>query len=71
LGFWTPNGLQKRLEEYAAANYTRFILAASQELRGSRDEPLWESPNVLFYKTKIELRLLVEAAGNLIQTNRV
>ncbi|CAA9417359.1 MAG: Hypothetical protein (associated with DNA helicase - Rad25 homolog) [uncultured Pyrinomonadaceae bacterium] len=71
LGFWTPKSLQKRLEEFATANYTKFILAASQELRGSRDEPLWESPNVLFYKTKIEPRLLVEAAGNLIQTDRV
>lgn len=70
LGFWTPNGLQKRLEEFAAANYTNFILAASQELRGSRDEPLWENANVIFYKTKIEPRLLIEAAENLIQTNR-
>jgi hypothetical protein len=39
-------------------------------LRGSRDEPLWESPNVIFYKSKIEPRLLVEAAENLIQTDR-
>jgi predicted nuclease of restriction endonuclease-like RecB superfamily len=66
LGFWTPKSLQKRLEEFAAANYTKFILAASQELRGSRDEPLWESPNVLFYKTKIEPRLLVETAERLL-----
>ncbi len=71
LGFWTPKSLQKRLEEFAAANYTKFILAASQELRGSRDEPLWESANVIFYKTKIEPRLLVETAEKLIQTNRV
>ena len=66
LGFWTPKSLQKRLEEFAAANYTRFILAASQELRGSRDEPLWESQNVIFYKTKIEPRLLVETAEKLL-----
>ena len=71
LGFWTPKSLQKRLEEFEVANYTRFILVASQELRGSRDEPLWENANVLFYKTKIEPRLLVETAENLIQTDRV
>ncbi len=67
LGFWTPKSLQKRLEEFAAANFTKFILAASQELRGSREEPLWTSENVMFYKTKIEPLLLVEMAEKLIQ----
>ncbi|CAN5414479.1 DUF790 family protein [soil metagenome] len=66
LGFWTPKSLQKRLEEFAAANYTKFILAASQELRGSREEPLWTSANVIFYKTKIEPRVLVEMAEKLL-----
>lgn len=65
LGFWTPKSLQKRLEEFRAANFSRFIFAASQELRGSREEPLWTSENVLFYKTKIEPRLLVEMAEKL------
>ena len=65
LGFWTPKSLQKRLEEFAAANYTKFILAASQELRGSREEPLWTSENVFFYKTKIEPRVIVEMAEKL------
>ncbi len=66
LGFWTPKSLKKRLEEFQAANFQKFIFAASQELRGSREEPLWTSENVVFYKTKIEPRLLIEAAGNLI-----
>jgi uncharacterized protein len=66
LGFWTPKSLQKRLEEFAAANFTKFILAASQELSGSREEFLGESPNVVFYKTKIEPLLLKETAGNLL-----
>lgn len=65
LGFWTPKSLQKRLEEFRAANFRKFIFAASQELRGSREEALWESENVLFYKTKIEPRLLVETAEKL------
>lgn len=70
LGFWTPKNLQKRLAEFEAANFKRFIIAASQELRGSREEPLWTSENVFFYKTKIEPRVLVETAGKLTQTNR-
>lgn len=65
LGFWTPKTLQKRLEEFASANYRKFIIAASQELRGSREEPLWESEHVIFYKTKIEPLLLTEAAEKL------
>lgn len=65
LGFWTPKSLKKRLEEFRAANFRQFIFAASEELRGSREEPLWESENVLFYKTKIEPHLLINMAENL------
>ncbi len=66
LGFWTPKSLKKRLEEFQAANFQKFIFAASQELRGSREEPLWTSANVVFYKTKIEPKLLVETAENIL-----
>jgi predicted nuclease of restriction endonuclease-like RecB superfamily len=67
LGFWTPKSLKKRLEEFQAANFQNFIFAASQELRGSREEPLWTSENVVFYKTKIEPKLLIETAQNLLE----
>jgi len=66
LGFWTPKSLQKRLEEFKAANFKKFILAAWQELRGSRDEPLWESENVVFFKSKLEPRTLEEIAEKLL-----
>ncbi|MGI8788372.1 MAG: DUF790 family protein [Pyrinomonadaceae bacterium] len=66
LGFWTPKSLQKRLEEFQAANFQKFILAAWQELRGSRDEPLWENENVVFFKSKLEPRVLEETAENLL-----
>lgn len=65
LGFWTPKSLKKRLEEFQAANFRKFIFAAGQELRGSREEPLWESENVIFYKTKIAPRSLEETAKKL------
>ncbi|HEY0457546.1 MAG TPA: DUF790 family protein [Pyrinomonadaceae bacterium] len=66
LGFWTPKSLQKRLDEFASANFRKFIIAASNELRGSREEFLKESENVIFYKTKIEPLLLVETARSLL-----
>ncbi|MGI9054979.1 MAG: DUF790 family protein [Pyrinomonadaceae bacterium] len=65
LGFWTPKSLQKKLAEFEAARFSKFIIAASNELRGSREEVLWENANVIFYKTKIEPRVLIEAAENL------
>lgn len=65
LGFWTPKSLQKRLEEFRAANYKKFILAAWQDLRGSREEPTFESENVVFFKSKLEPLAIVEIAEKL------
>jgi predicted nuclease of restriction endonuclease-like RecB superfamily len=66
LGFWTPKSLQKRLEEFREAGFQKFILAAWQELRGSREEPLWTSNNVVFFKSKLEPRVLEDAAEKLL-----
>lgn len=66
LGFWTPKSLTKRLDELHSANFRKFIFAAGQNLRGSREEPLWTSENVVFYKTKIQPSVLEEMAEKLI-----
>ncbi|MDQ3322651.1 MAG: DUF790 family protein [Acidobacteriota bacterium] len=66
LGFWTPKSLKKRIEEFQTVNFRKFIFAAGQDLRGSREEPLWVSENVVFYKTKILPRELEETAEKLI-----
>jgi len=66
LGFWTPKSLKKRLEEFEAANYKKFIIAAWQELRGSREEATFSSENVVFFKSKLEPLLLEETAKNLL-----
>jgi hypothetical protein len=58
--------LQKRLEEFRVADFKDYILAAWAELRGSREEPLWESENVVFFKSKLEPRILEETAGKLL-----
>jgi uncharacterized protein len=53
LGFWTPAHLHERLREFAHARCEQFILAASDELRGSR-EPLAHVPrHTVIYKTKL------------------
>ncbi|MGI8466840.1 MAG: DUF790 family protein [Pyrinomonadaceae bacterium] len=65
LGFWTPKSLQKKLEEFQSANFKNFIIAAWQELRGSREEATLTSENVVFFKSKLEPLLLEETAENL------
>ncbi len=66
LGFWTPKSLQKRLAELESANFKTFIIAAWQELRGSREEATFSSENVVFFKSKLEPLLLEEAAEKLL-----
>jgi predicted nuclease of restriction endonuclease-like RecB superfamily len=68
LGFWTPKSLEKRLAEFASANFRKFIIAASSELRGSREEFLKESENVILYKTRIEPLLLTQTAEKLLSS---
>ena len=66
LGFWTPKSLKKRLEEFEAANYDKYILAAWTELCGSREEPTFTSENVVFFKSRLEPKTLEESAKKLI-----
>jgi hypothetical protein len=66
LGFWTPKSLEKRLEEFSAAGFRKFIIAASNELRGSREEFTRESPHLILYKTRVEPLLLVDTARKLL-----
>jgi hypothetical protein len=68
LGFWTPNSLKKRLEQFADANFTNFIIAAWEELRGSRDEPTNTPENVILFKSKLEPRILEQAALRLVNS---
>lgn len=66
LGFWTPKSLKKRLEEFEATNFKKYIIAAWADLRGSREEPTFTSENVVFFKSKLEPKILTETAGNLL-----
>jgi uncharacterized protein len=60
LGFWTPRSLITRLSQIAQTGVTRYLLAVSNELRCSRDELTTVPPQVLVYKTTLDLRQLEE-----------
>jgi predicted nuclease of restriction endonuclease-like RecB superfamily len=68
LGFWTPRYLQQRLQEFARGGMRNFLLAVSEEWRGSRDEPTNLPPNVLVYKTALDARALRTALTALIES---
>ncbi len=54
LGFWTPRYLADRLKEFEQAGFKDFILALSNELRGSRDVPPRLPPNVVEFKSVLD-----------------
>lgn len=67
-GFWTPNSLKKRLEQFRDTGFTNFIIAAWEELRGSRDEPTSVPENVVLFKSKLEPRILEQTAEKLVNS---
>jgi predicted nuclease of restriction endonuclease-like RecB superfamily len=71
LGFWTPQHLQQRLAEFEHARFENFILAAWDELRGSRD-PLTRPPrHTLVFKRSLDPVALELAAEELINAGEV
>ena len=66
LGFWTPPHLKKRLEEFASAGLENFIIAAWEDLRGSR-EPLPRIPeHVLVFKTSLSAATVALKADSMM-----
>jgi predicted nuclease of restriction endonuclease-like RecB superfamily len=61
LGFWTPPHLHARLREFAHAGCENFLLAASDELRGSRDPLAHVPPHTVIYKTRLAPAEIVAA----------
>lgn len=54
LGFWTPEHLKARVEELARGGLENFIIAAWDELRGSREPPARVPPNVILFKRSLD-----------------
>jgi hypothetical protein len=70
LGFWTPDHLRDRLLEFDHAGRTDFILAAWDELRGTRDPMTNVPPHTIVFKRSLDpaaVALMAEAlaAGRL------
>jgi hypothetical protein len=68
-GFWTPRYLQQRLTEFSRGGMKNYLLAVSEEWRGSRDEPTHLPTNVLVYKTALDARALRISLNQLIGVN--
>src|SRR5438270_8911587 len=66
LGFWTPEHLRERLLEFDHANVKNFILAAWDELRGSRDPLTNIPPNTIVFNKSLDPGGVALMADNLI-----
>lgn len=63
LGFWTPRYLDERVKDFERAGFKDYLLAVTDELRGSRDEASRLPPNVIVYKSSLNptaVRIAVE-----------
>lgn len=60
-GFWTPRYLKDRLLEFERGGMHNFLLAISEELRGSRETPTELPEQVLTYKSSLDARTLLAA----------
>ena len=54
LGFWTPQHLKARLKEFELSGLKNFIIAAWDELRGSREPLASVPPNVIVFKRSLD-----------------
>jgi predicted nuclease of restriction endonuclease-like RecB superfamily len=68
LGFWTPRHLDERIQEFARAGFTDYLLAVSDELRGSREKPLHLPTNVIVYKSALNVAAIQMAIEQLCGT---
>lgn len=66
LGFWTPRHLQERLREFEHAGFQNFILAAWDELRGSRDPVTRIPPHTIIFKRNLDPVAVERAINELI-----
>ncbi|MCA1630000.1 MAG: DUF790 family protein [Acidobacteria bacterium] len=66
LGFWTPEHLAERLREFEHAGVKNFLLAAWEELRGSREPFVKETANVVVFKRTLDPAAVEWAAEKLI-----
>jgi uncharacterized protein len=69
LGYWTPRSLNERLKEFARAGFENYAIAASEEMRCSRDAPSQLPPNVIVYKKTLNARELQARLARLTEVS--
>lgn len=69
LGYWTPRSLNERLKEFARAGFKNYAIAASEEMRCSRDAPTQLPSNVIVYKKSLNARELQARLGRLMESS--
>ena len=69
LGYWTPRSLDERLKEFERAGFGNYAIAASEEMRCSRDAPSQSPPNVIVYKKSLNARELQARLSRLTGTS--
>ena len=67
LGFWTPQHLKERLRELEASGFHNYLIAAWEELRGSREPLVTEPPHTIIFKRSLD-PATVELAVNKLFT---
>jgi predicted nuclease of restriction endonuclease-like RecB superfamily len=67
LGYWTPRSLIERLKEFDRAVFDNYAIAASEEMRCSRDAPSQLPPNVIIYKKSLNARELQARLARLME----
>ncbi len=66
LGFWTPKHLKERAAELSASGVRNFLLAAWEELRGSREELTLVPAQTIVFKRQLDPALVELAAEKLL-----
>jgi len=66
LGFWTPQHLKERLREINDNNFRDYLIAAWDELRGSRDPMVTQPAHTIIFKRSLDPATLELAANKLI-----
>ena len=54
LGFWTPKHLKERLLELETSGFRNYLIAAWEELRGSREPLVTEPPHTIIFKRSLD-----------------
>jgi predicted nuclease of restriction endonuclease-like RecB superfamily len=69
LGFWTPRSLKERLQELEKSGFEDFLIAAWDELRGSREPLTRIPPHVIIFKRSLDPVVIELAINELSQSS--